>query len=134
MEFFLGNRAQQTIFQLMGHVYGMAKLTENPDLLDLAIWLAQSDNLHLIQWFGRSGSEAEVSSYFTPDEWWPLGPNGIIHEQQQVYINALHAMEPYLPARLIRQARRTNGDKVPRRKGEWAGSDSGYMARQIHLT
>jgi len=134
MEFFLGNSAQQTIFQLMGHVYGMAKLTENPDLLDLAIWLAQSDNLHLIQWFGRSGSEAEVSSYFTPDEWWPLGPNGIIHEQQQVYINALHAMEPYLPARLIRQARRTNGDKVPRRKGEWAGPDSGYMARQIHLT
>ena len=106
MEFFLGNSAQQTIFQLMGDVYGMAKLTENPDLLDLAIWLAQSDNLHLIQWFGRSGPEAEVSSYFTPDEWWPLGSNGIIYEQQQVYLNALSAMEPYLPVRLMRQARR----------------------------
>jgi alpha-amylase len=88
----------------MGHVYGMAKLTENPGLLDLAFWLSQSDNLHLIQWYGRSGPEAEVSAYFTPREWWDLGPNGVIHEQQQVYINALHAMEPYLPARLQRQS------------------------------
>ena len=129
MEFFLGNSAQQTIFQLMGHVYGMAKLTENPDLLDLATWLAQSDNLHLIQWFGRSGPEAEVSSYFTPDEWWPLGPNGIIHEQQQVYINALHAMEPYLPARLIRQARSKRDSRTPRSKRESDVPDSGFVAR-----
>ncbi len=133
MEFFLGNRAQQHIFQLMSQVYGMAKLTENPDLLDLAIWLAQSDNLHLIQWFGRSGPEAEVSSYFTPDEWWPLGSNGILHEQQQVYINALYAMEPYLPARLIRQARRKNGNKVPRRKNETTFPGSSFVARQINF-
>ena len=112
MEFFLGNDAQKTIFQLMGQVYNIAKLTENPDLLDLALWLAQSDNLHLIQWFGRSGPEAEVSSYFTPDEWWGLGSNGIIHEQQQVYINALYAIEPYLPVRLMRQARQKNGNKA----------------------
>jgi len=105
MEFFLGNSAQQNILQLMGHVYGMAKLTENPELVDLAIWLAQSDNLHLIQWYGRSGPEAEVSAYFTPDEWWALGPNGVIHEQQQVYLNALHAMEPYLPARMMRRSK-----------------------------
>ena len=118
----------------MGQVYGIAKLTENPDLLDLAIWLAQSDNLHLIQWFGRNGPEAEVSSYFTPDEWWALGSNGIIHEQQQVYINALYAIEPYLPARLIRQARQKNGNKVPRRKSEWAAPESGYAARHIQLT
>lgn len=106
MEFFLGNIAQQTILQLMNHVYGMAKLTENPELIDLAMWLAQSDNLHLIQWYGRSGPEAEVSAYFTPSEWWNLGPNGVIHEQQQVYLNALRAMEPYLPARLARQTKR----------------------------
>jgi alpha-amylase len=129
MEFFLGNDAQRTIFQLMGQIYGIAKLTENPDLLDLAIWLAQSDNLHLIQWFGRSGPEAEVSSYFTPDEWWPLGSNGIIYEQQQVYINALYAMEPYLPARLIRQVRRKHEKKAPRRNSEWTVPDSGYVAR-----
>jgi alpha-amylase len=129
MEFFLGNSAQQTVFQLMGHVYGMAKLTENPDLLDLAIWLAQSDNLHMIQWFGRGGPEAEVSSYFTPDEWWPLGPNGIIYEQQQVYYDALHAMEPYLPARLIRQARRKRSNKKPRSKNEPDVPDSSFVAR-----
>jgi len=129
MEFFLGNSAQQTTFQLMSYVYGMAKLTENPDLLDLAIWLSQSDNLHLIQWFGHGGSEAEVSAYFTPDEWWPLGAQGIIHEQQQVYINALHAMEPYLPVRLIRQARRKNGTKTPRSKVEPTVPDLGFMAR-----
>ena len=132
MEFFLGNSAQQTIFQLMGYVYDMAKLTENPDLLDLAIWLAQSDNLHLIQWFGRSGPQAEVSSYFTPDEWWPLGANGIIHEQQQVYINALHAMEPYLPARLIRRARSKRNIKKPRSMDESDVPDLSFVARYLH--
>lgn len=125
MEFFLGNSAQQAIFQLMGLVYGMAKLTENPDLLDLATWLAQSDNLHLIQWFGRSGPEAEVSAYFTPDEWWSLSPNGVIHELQQVYQNALHAMEPYLPARLLRQARHKTPAKLSGPKQE---EELSYMA------
>lgn len=99
MEFFLGNSAQQAIFQLMLQVHGLARLTKNSELLDLALWLGQSDNLHLIQWFGRSGAEAEVSAYFTPREWWNLGPAGIIHEQQQVYLNFLHAMEPFLPGR-----------------------------------
>ena len=58
----------------------------------------------MIQWYGRSGPEAEVSAWFTPSEWWALGPDGVIHEQQQVYLNALHAIEPYLPARFQRQA------------------------------
>jgi alpha-amylase len=104
MEFFLGNSAQQAIFQLMLQVHGLARLVENPELLDLALWLEQSDNLHLIQWFGRSGSEAEVSAYFTPREWWNLGPNGIIYEQQQVYQNVLRAMEVYLPGKVPIQA------------------------------
>ncbi len=99
MEFFLGNDAQQAIFQLMTHCYSVARLSENPELLDLALWLLQSDNLHLIQWFGRGGSEAEVSAYFTPREWWNLGPDNIIVEQQRVYQNALRAMEFHLPSR-----------------------------------
>ena len=134
MEFFLDNTAQQTIFYYMGQVYNMAKLTENPDLLDLAIWLAQSDNLHLIQWFGRSGSEAEVSAYFTPNEWWHLGANGIISEQQQVYLNVLHAMEPYLPARLMRRVRQQGTSKPTRRKRGLEVEleiDVSYMARHI---
>ena len=130
MEFFLGNSAQQNIFQLMGYVYSMAKLTENPDLLELAIWLTQSDNLHLIQWYGRSGPEADVSRYFTPDEWWMLGAQRIIDEQRQVYYNALNALEPYLPARLIRQARRKNSTRVPRRKDIATTPDNSFLARQ----
>ncbi len=96
MEFFLGNAAQQAVFQLMLHVYNTAVLSGKPELVDLALWLLQSDNLHLIQWFGRGGSEAEVSAYFTPKEWWELGPGGIIWEQQQVYRNFLQALDPYL--------------------------------------
>ncbi len=100
MEFFLGNAAQQAIFQLMSHCFAVAQLTGNAELVDLALWLLQSDNLHLIQWFGtKGGAEAEVSSYFTPREWWNLGPDNIIVEQQRVYQNALHAMEWYLPSR-----------------------------------
>ncbi|HYB00001.1 MAG TPA: hypothetical protein VED37_07265, partial [Ktedonobacteraceae bacterium] len=75
----------------------------------------------------------EVSSYFTPDEWWSLGPNGIIYEQQQVYKNAMYAMEPYLPVRLMRQARRKNGTRTYRRQSEWIPPDQGYAARHIDL-
>jgi alpha-amylase len=99
MEFFMGNSAQQAIFQLMLHTYSVAQLTEHPEMIDLALWLLQSDNLHLIQWHGRVGSEAEVSAYFTPREWWGIGSDNIIVEQQRVYQNALRAMEHYLPGR-----------------------------------
>lgn len=96
MEFFLGNAAQQAVFQLMLLSYNKALMTKNQEIIDLALWLIQSDNLHLIQWFGRSGSEAEVSAYFTPKEWWNLGPSGIIWEMQQVYKNFIHAIDGYL--------------------------------------
>lgn len=96
MEFFLGNAAQQAVFQLMLQVYNKALLTKNQKLIDLALWLIQSDNLHLIQWFGRSGSDAEVSAYFTPKEWWRMGPSGIIWEMQQVYKNFIQALDAYL--------------------------------------
>ena len=95
MEFFLGNPAQQGVFRLMHHAYSKARLTGDPLLIELAQWLLQSDNLHLIQWFGRVGSQAEVSAYFTPDEWWELGSNGIIREQQRVYLNFIRALDHY---------------------------------------
>lgn len=116
MEFFLGNSAQQTIYQLMGHIYNEAKLSENAQLLDLAAWMAQSDNLHLIQWYGRGGPEAEVSSYFTPHEWWSLGSQGIIQQQQQVYLNLLQAMRPYLPVRAARRAEQNK--RTPRSRNQ----------------
>jgi alpha-amylase len=96
MNFFLGNAVQQTLFQLMLAAYNKALLTKNPKLIDLALWLTQSDNLHLIQWFGRWGSEAEVSAYFTPNEWWQLEPPGIVWEMQQVYKNFIQALDAYL--------------------------------------
>ena len=96
MEFFLGNAAQQAVFQLMLLAYNKALLTKNKQLIDIAIWLLQSDNLHLIQWFGRYGAEAEVSAYFTPQEWWQLGPNGIVWEIQQVYKNFIGALDAYI--------------------------------------
>jgi alpha-amylase len=96
VEFFLGNSAQQAVFQLMHHAYNKARLTDRPELIDLALWLLQSDNLHLIQWFGRVGQEAEVSAYFTPREWWSLGPVGIITELQQVYKNFIRALDAWI--------------------------------------
>jgi alpha-amylase len=93
---FLGNSAQQTVFQLMHHAYHKAKLTGRPELVDLALWLLQSDHLHLIQWFGRVGHEAEVSAYFTPREWWSLGPVGIVTELQQVYRNFIRALDAWI--------------------------------------
>jgi len=95
MEFFLGNPAQQGVFRLMHHAYSKARLTGNPTFIELARWLLQSDNLHLIQWFGRFGSQAEVSAYFTPDEWWELGSNGIVREQQRVYLNFIRALDRF---------------------------------------
>jgi alpha-amylase len=96
MEFFLGNASQQAIFRLMHSVLHKARLTGDRTLVDLALWLLQSDNLHLIQWAGRSGSEAEVSAYFTPHEWWDLGPDRILTEQQRVYTNFVRAMDAHV--------------------------------------
>ena len=97
MEFFLGNPAQQAVFQLMLHAYNKARLSGDGRMLDLALWLTQSDNLHLIQWYGSEGSEAEVSSYFTPEEWWRLGRDGIVREIQQVYKNFVGALDVSMP-------------------------------------
>jgi len=98
MEFFAGDPARQAVFQLMIQAYNKALLTANQELADLALWLAQSDNLHLIQWLGRSGSEAEVSASFTPQEWGPLGPDRIIRKIQQIYKNFIAALDTYIPS------------------------------------
>lgn len=96
MEFFLGNASQQAIYRLMGSALNKAKLARRKEIMDLVLWLLQSDNLHLIQWAGRSGSEAEVSAYFTPDEWWKLGGDRILMEQQNVYKNFIGALDPLM--------------------------------------
>jgi alpha-amylase len=93
LEFFLGNEVQRAVFRLMVESYHKARLTGEEALIDKALWLAQSDNLHLIQWHSRTGSEAEVSAYFTPQEWWRLTPEGIVWEIQQVYKNFIQWLD-----------------------------------------
>ncbi len=111
MEFFLGNPAQQAVFQLMLHAYNKARLTGDERIVDLALWLMQSDNLHLIQWFGRGGAEAQVSAYFTPHEWWELGPERIVREIQQVYSNFIRALDvPPRPRRRLHASALTSID------------------------
>ena len=93
LEFFLGNDTQRAVFLLMIQADQKTQLTGDPAAVVLAAWLAQSDNLYLIQWYGRSGSEAEVSAYFTPREWWTLTPEGIIWEIQQVYKHFIDVLD-----------------------------------------
>ena len=76
----------------MLHAYNKARLTRDRGIVDVALWLLQSDHLHLIQWFGRQGAEAEVSAYFTPEEWWRLGGDGIVRELVRVYLNFVSAI------------------------------------------
>jgi len=99
MSFFLGNPVQQRLFHLMRHAYHLSVLSEEPELVDIALWLAQSDNLHLLQWYEEFNSEAEVSAYFTPDEWWRLGHERLLHELLAVYENFIYAVSQRLALR-----------------------------------
>ena len=80
----------------MHHAYNKAKLTGRPELVDMALWLLQSDHLRLIHWFGRVCQEAETATYQTPREWWNLGPVGIVSELQQVYRNFIRALDHWV--------------------------------------
>jgi alpha-amylase len=106
---FFDYEPQKALFQLMHDVYSLARLTEHPELLDLAIWLTQSDNLNLVQWPGP-----QIAYGVTPHEWWSLGASRLLQEQRQVFINLLYAIEPYLPVRAIRQTRQKAPNKALR--------------------
>ncbi len=123
MGFFLGNRVQQRIFHLMRHAYHIASLSNEPELLDIALWLAQSDNLHLLQWYEESGSEAEVSAYFTPDEWWGLGQERLLRELAAVYEGFIAAVS----ARLAR------ADEEALRRARAAAPEAGAEAAPAFL-
>ena len=82
----------EPVFQLMLPAYNTARLTRDRGIVDLALWLLPSDHLHVIQWFGRPGPEAEVSASFTPGEWWWMGADRIGREIEQVYLNFVTAI------------------------------------------
>ena len=92
LDCFLGNDFQHALFGLMMSAYGAAKITEDKNVIDLAHLLLQSDNLHWLQWIGQEGSDAEVSAYFTPNEWKSRGTDQFVREQQQVYVNFVNAI------------------------------------------
>lgn len=108
----VGSGPQQELLHLMRDVYNRAKLTENSELIDLAIWLMQADHFRLLQWPGP-----HLSGLITPPEWQRLGISGVLNERKQVYFNVLHALAPYLPARILRQAgQQVDAKPAPRQK------------------
>jgi alpha-amylase len=96
LEFFLGNDAQRAIFRLMMQAYNKACLTGNDELIDLALVLAEADNLHLIQPSDRPRSELEVPTYLMPREWETMGPERVVVELQRVFENFIEALDPYI--------------------------------------
>jgi len=96
-----GSGAQRELFQLMRDIYNLARLSENPAVLDIAFWLLQVDHLCLLP-----GTNPACTAAATPREWWPLGVHGLQRERRQVYLNALWAFEPYLPTGLRRRTHR----------------------------
>lgn len=120
-----GYEPWRDLFQLLCDVYNLARLTENPDLFDLAMWLGQTDTFRLLQ-----GSDRPAAAT-TPQEWWRLGPAELLREQRQLYLNVLDAFEPYLPARLLRQAAMRKLASVPtRRKSAPVKPKAGVAVRQ----
>lgn len=94
---------QKELFQLMQDVYNLARLTEQPELLDLSIWLTQADILRVVQWPGP-----HLVHSITPHEWWRLDPSVLLREQKQIYRNLLYALEAYLPTRLLRRSQQAS--------------------------
>lgn len=95
MDFFLGNSQQQAVFRLMTVAVNKARLTGRPELVDIALWLSQSDNLHWLQALNASGSESDVSAYFTPVSWQSMGLDEMVWEHQCVYKNFIDALDDF---------------------------------------
>ncbi len=119
------HEAQREILQLMRDVYNLARLTENPELLDLAIWLTQSDNLRLLRW-----PETQAAISITPQEWQRFGAPDLLREERQVYLNVLGALEPHLPTRILRQTPQKPPAKVTRPKNAGEKQAASTTTRQ----
>jgi alpha-amylase len=72
-----------------------ASLTGDAALVDIALWLSQSDNLHWLQAINATGSEAEASAYFPPVSWRHLGLDQMVWEHQCVYKNFINALDDF---------------------------------------
>lgn len=123
----LSHAPQRDLLQLMRDVYNLARLTENPELLDLSIWLMQADSLRFLRW-----PDFQIATAVTPRDWWHLSPADFLREQKQIYFNLLSALEPYLPMRVLRQASRKPKApaKTTRRKSAAEKQEAGAVARR----
>jgi alpha-amylase len=85
LSFFLGNVRQWDLYTRMQSAYHKAIMTQRPTLIDVAMKLMQSDHLHMLHWYDTEGPEADVSSYFTPGEWWAQGKEAILEGLGRVF-------------------------------------------------
>ena len=84
------------LFSLMLQSYNKARLTKNPALMDLAIWLMQSHPLELAQRFVGGEVGGNEPRPATPVPWHKLGASEIACELQRVHKNFNHALDSYL--------------------------------------
>jgi len=88
----LDSETQQWMFGLMHHAYNMAKLSKNEDLMDMALWLAQIDNLSL----ASSLSSGLKPNWYNPPYWGELSPDELLKELGRVYANFIEAARYYI--------------------------------------
>ncbi|MBC8236025.1 hypothetical protein H8E77_41290 [bacterium] len=92
MGYLLNSNTQQWIFELIHHAYNMAKLSKNEDLIDIALWLAQIDNLKLADSFS-SGLKPD---WYSPTWAQHLNPDELLQELGRVYANFIKAARYYI--------------------------------------
>ncbi len=78
----------------MMETYQMVCMTGGSEIRELTLYLAQSDNLHMLEWLGRSSPEVEVFAECAPLERRPFRLARIVREFQQVFEKSIAALEP----------------------------------------
>ncbi|MBI4321080.1 MAG: hypothetical protein HY675_21535 [Chloroflexi bacterium] len=85
IDFLLGHPVQQRVFGLMSQACSMAKLTENEDVAEIALELAQLDVLELMGRLLISNGHRQEPFYLTPAQWSRLGVEGVLGAIPKTY-------------------------------------------------
>jgi alpha-amylase len=91
--YLLNSNTQQWIFQLIHHAYNMAKLSKNENLIDMALWLTQIDNLKLAAAYSAG---LKPQCYRPPHRAGFLSSDELLRELGRVYGNFIKAARSYL--------------------------------------
>lgn len=92
MSYFLGHPTQQSLFRLMQQSYSIASLSKNPELVEMALELAQWDVLELVHRLLISNGSCQEPSYVAPDQWYALGRDGVLwslHETYETFVRVV---------------------------------------------